>query len=58
MSGTYRIKGWVYATDGNSASFFVRVDGSPKSGYLWDTLQNTSYAPDYVNDRDMLADPL
>jgi RHS repeat-associated protein len=57
-AGTYRIKGWVYAPDGNGDSFFVRVDGSPLHGYLWDTLQNTSYAPDYVNDRDTAADPL
>jgi RHS repeat-associated protein len=57
-AGTYRIKGWVYAAGGNSDSFFVRVDSSPVHGYLWDTLHNTSYALDYVNDRDTAADPL
>jgi RHS repeat-associated protein len=34
------------------------VDGNPVHGYLWDALQNTSYALDYVNDRDTAADPL
>jgi hypothetical protein len=57
-AGPYRIKGWVYAADGNSDSFFVRVDGSPLHGYLWDALQNTSYADDYFNDRDTAANPL
>lgn len=50
--GTYWIKGWVYARNGNDDSFWVKVDGSPADGYLWDVLRNTSYLSDYVNDRD------
>ncbi|MFQ6102206.1 MAG: PKD domain-containing protein, partial [Anaerolineae bacterium] len=55
--GTYRIKAWVYAANVEDDSFFVTVDGSPSGGYLWDTLINTSYQADYVNDRGG-ADPV
>ncbi len=51
-TGIYRIRGWVHAASGNDDSFYVRVEGSPAGGYLWDTLQNTTYQEDYVNDRD------
>jgi len=57
QSGTYRIKGTVYAANGNDDSFWVMVNGSPAGGYLWDVLQNTSYQQDYVNDRNG-ADPV
>ena len=40
-----------------SDSFYVQVDGSPTSGYLWDILPNTTYASDFVNDRGMV-DPV
>ncbi len=56
-AGTYRIKGAVYAANGSDDSFWVKVNGSPVSGYLWDVLQNTSYQQDYVNDRNG-ADPV
>ena len=56
-SGTYRIKGTVYAANGNDDSFWVKVNGNPAGGYLWDVLQNTNYQQDYVNDRNG-ADPV
>ena len=52
QEGSYRIKGRVYAPNDNDDSFWVRVDGEPSGGYLWDVLQNTAYLPDYVSDRD------
>jgi len=51
QEGSYRIKGRVYAPNGNDDSFWVRVDGEPSGGYLWEVLQNTEYLPDYVSDR-------
>ena len=56
-AGLYRIKGAVYADNGNDDSFWVKVNDSPAGGYLWDVLQNTSYQQDYVNDRNG-ADPV
>ncbi|WP_179137351.1 PASTA domain-containing protein [Candidatus Entotheonella palauensis] len=50
--GRYRIKGWVHAETWSDDSFFVRVDGLPAAGYLWDTPLNTAYGLDYVSDRD------
>lgn len=55
--GNYRIIGWVYSYDGSQNSFFVKVDGVPSAGYLWDTETNTSYLADYVNDRNSV-DPI
>jgi hypothetical protein len=55
--GTYRIKGTVYAANGSDDSFWVKVNGDPADGYLWDVLQNTGYQQDYVNDRNG-ADPV
>ena len=57
QSGTYRIKGTVYAANGSDDSFWVKVNGNPAGGYLWDVLQNTSYQEDYLNDRNG-ADPV
>ena len=57
QSGTYRIKGTVYAANGSDDSFWVKVNGNPAGAYLWDVLQNTSYKEDYVNDRNG-ADPV
>jgi DNA-binding beta-propeller fold protein YncE len=54
-AGTYAIEGGVYAPTGSADSFWVQVDGQPSAGYLWDTLQNTSYADDFVNDRNGAA---
>ena len=56
-TGTYRIKGAVYASRGSDDSFWVQVNNSPVDGYLWDVLRNTSYQKDYVSDRDGL-DPV
>ena len=56
-AGLYSLKGWVYAPNGNSDSFWVTIDGQPATGYLWDTLRNTSYAEDFMNDRNG-ADPV
>ena len=50
--GYYRVKGRVHAASGIDDSFWVKVDGEPSSGYLWDVLQNTTYQSDYVSDRD------
>ena len=50
--GTYRIKGTVYAANGSDDSFWIKVNGNPAGGYLWDVMQNTGYQQDYVNDRD------
>ncbi len=49
--GVYYLKGWVHAASGADDSFFVRVDGNPASGYLWDTLRNTVYDMDYASHR-------
>lgn len=51
-AGTYRVKGWVYAPESTDDSFFVRINGQPATGYLWDAPLGTSYGPDYVRDRD------
>ena len=50
-AGTYRIDGKVYGSNNTSDSFYVRVDGGPSEGYLWDSTQNTSYQTDSVSDR-------
>jgi hypothetical protein len=56
-TGTYKIKGAVYAARGSDDSFWVQVNDSPADGYLWDVVRNTSFQTDYVNDRDG-ADPV
>ncbi len=50
-TGTYRIKGGIYATSGRDNSFFVKVDNAPSNGYLWDFPKNTTYRKDYVSHR-------
>ena len=58
-AGVYRIRGWVYAAQSSTNSFFVQVDGSPAAGYLWDVRLNTAYLTDYVNDRQaVVVDPV
>ena len=52
QEGYYRIKGGVYAPNDNDDSFYVKLDGQPSGGYLWDVQQNSTYASDYVSDRD------
>ncbi len=49
--GQYRIKAQVYAEDGRSDSFFVRVDGEPASAYLWDFSASSAYVQGYVSNR-------
>ena len=56
-AGTYQIKGTIYAANGSDDSFWIKVNGNPADGYLWDVLQNTGYQQDYVNDRNG-ADPV
>jgi hypothetical protein len=56
-TGIYRIKGWVYAANGSDDSFWVKVNGNPSQGYLWDVSVNTNYQMDYASDRDG-ADPV
>ncbi|MEL6820790.1 MAG: NPCBM/NEW2 domain-containing protein, partial [Calditrichota bacterium] len=56
-AGSYRLRGTVYAGDGQSNSFFVTVDGNPSKGYLWDFDANSSYEEDLVSDRNG-ADPV
>ncbi len=51
QAGTYRFIGHVYAADDSSDSFWVKVDGQPADGFLWDFLGNTEYLPDFINDR-------
>jgi len=51
-AGDYKLKGGVYAEDGEHDSFFVTVNGQPSGGYVWYTSHSTSYEQDYVNDRD------
>ena len=57
--GTYRIKGVVRAPSPSYAnnSFFVKVDGAPGAGYLWDIPESTRWATDEVSDRNG-ADPV
>jgi len=56
-TGSYRIKGWIYAASGSDNSFYVQVDDSPSNGYLWDFPKNTTYLLDYVSNRNG-ADPV
>ncbi len=51
QAGTYSIRAKVFAASGLEDSFFVQVDGLPAAGYLWDIKTNTTYAEDYVSDR-------
>jgi len=55
-AGVYRIKANVFGEDTLSNSFYLRVDGAPANGYLWDTVQNVSYDVDFASDRNA-ADP-
>lgn len=50
-SGTYRLKGWVYAANGGSNSFFVQINDLPVNGYFWEIPRNKDYLPNYVSDR-------
>ena len=57
QAGTYRLNTIVKATGSNNNSFFVTVDGSPGSGYLWDARTSSGFTNDYVNQRNG-ADPV
>ena len=52
-SGLYRIKGVVKAPAPSYAnnSFFVKLDGGPPEGYLWDTPESTRWTSVDVIDR-------
>ncbi|MEQ8677656.1 MAG: tandem-95 repeat protein [Aggregatilineales bacterium] len=48
-AGDYSLRGWVYAPNDSSDSFFVSInDGTP---FVWDTLINSRYLEDDVRDR-------
>ncbi len=53
QAGTYQMFGSVYTDQpgGYSDSFFVKVDGAPSDGYLWDVPDNTLYQHVLVTDR-------
>lgn len=55
--GTYRVKGWVDGIDNLSDAFFVRIDGYPEGGYIWDLPRNGAFTMDYLSDRGV-ADPV
>ena len=49
-AGTYRIEGRLKAPTFSDDSFWIRVDGVPAAGYLWDTAVSATYVDDFVND--------
>lgn len=49
--GEYIIRGWTSSADVGSDSFYVRINGAPNNGYLWETPKNNNFVADYVNDR-------
>ncbi len=57
QAGTYSLRARVLTPDSKSDSFFVRVDGAPVDGYLWDTGTRSTYVNDQVSDRGG-ADPV
>lgn len=54
QAGTYRINTNVYAGSSTDDSFFVTLNGQT---FLWDASVNTTYATDYVSNRNG-ADPV
>ncbi|MCP4426223.1 MAG: S8 family serine peptidase [Chloroflexi bacterium] len=48
--GTYQIKGWVYAPDVGSDSFWYKVDGLPVDGANWSMLPHTSFEAEYIGE--------
>jgi predicted secreted protein len=52
QAGTYLIRAHVQAVFDDQNSFWVKVDGLPGTGYLWDiTESNPTYGLDYVSNR-------
>ncbi|KAA3648449.1 MAG: hypothetical protein DWQ07_05495 [Chloroflexi bacterium] len=52
VAGVYQINSQVYVLNQQSDSFYVRVDGQPVTGYLWDVYVNSNqWLQDYVSDR-------
>jgi hypothetical protein len=52
QAGIYLIRANVQASFDDRNSFWVKVDGQPSNGYLWDmTESNPNYGTDYVSDR-------
>lgn len=52
QAGTYLIRAHVHAVFDEQNSFWVKVDGQPGNGYLWDiTEANPTYGLDYVSNR-------
>jgi hypothetical protein len=52
QAGTYLIRANVQASFDDRNSFWVKVDGLPANGYLWEmTESNSAYGTDYVSHR-------
>jgi hypothetical protein len=52
QAGTYLVRANVHASFDDRNSFWVKVDGQPSAGYVWDmTETNTAYGLDYVSHR-------
>jgi hypothetical protein len=52
QAGTYLIRANVHANFDDRNSFWVKVDGLPANGYLWEMTENNSvYGRDYVSHR-------
>jgi len=50
-AGNYKIEASVRSPNGGSDSFFVRVNGSPSTPYIWDTTRTSSFVTDFVSNR-------
>jgi len=50
-AGNYKIEANVRSPNGGSDSFFVRVNGSPSTPYIWDTTRTSSFVTDFVSNR-------
>ena len=50
-SDFYLLQGWIHAPNETSNSYYVRVNGNPAQGYLWDTEVNSGYQSTYITDR-------
>ncbi|MEM9773379.1 MAG: hypothetical protein AAF902_02280 [Chloroflexota bacterium] len=56
-AGRYQIFAQVQARDSESDSFYVRVNGSPAAGYVWDFSHHNEFIEYLVHDRDK-SDPI
>ena len=49
--GNYVLVGTVLASSVDNGSFYVTVDGTPSTGYLWDLAVNNAFVEDELNNR-------